>query len=391
MAARLSAGRPGDLDWDRSGFTNPAGAFVPNMLNQRTFVPADLPPSLDYDRETIALLSGAESKVGELRGKADAMPGPHVFARAYLKMEAVSSSRIEGTSASLEDLNLCEATGGAGGGDARLGEVISCASALEGALAKLEGGRRIDPGLIREAHRILMSGVRGWVKSPGQFRDGQNWIGKGGRIIYMPPDARFVPGLLDNLCSFIRTDTSIASALVQCAVAHYQFEAIHPFFDGNGRVGRMLLALMLHEKGAMPLPLLHLSAHFEEHLGEYYGGLLSVSRTGSWNEWITFFLRAFEERADQTIKSIRRLASIRSRYADTLKKRNARGRTIHLMEHLFANPYVTIPAARNILNASYPGAKSSVEALVQAGILKRADIPHRSKVFLAEEIGDSLA
>ena len=387
MAARLSAGKPGDLDWDRSGFTDPAGAFVPNMLNQRTFVPADLPPSLDYDRETIELLCRAESKVGELRGKADAMPGPHVFARAYLKTEAVSSSRIEGTSASLEDLNLHEATGGAGG-DARLGEVISCASALDDALGKLEGGRRIDPGLIREAHRILMSGVRGWVKSPGQFRDGQNWIGKGGRIVYMPPDARFVPGLVDNLCGFTRIGGPVASVLVQCAVAHYQFEAIHPFFDGNGRVGRMLLALMLHEKGAMPLPLLHLSAYFEEHLGEYYGGLLSVSRTGSWNEWIAFFLRAFEERADRTIKGVQRLASIRGRYAGTLKKRNARGRAMSLMESLFANPYVTIPAARGVLNSSYPGAKSAVEALVQAGILKRADIQRRSKVFVAEEIED---
>ena len=386
MAARLQESKPGDLDWDRSGFTNPAGAFVPNMLNQRTFVPAGLPPSLDCDRETAALLSGAESRVAELRGKAGAAPNARALARSFLKREAVSSSRIEGTSASLADLNLREATGGAwtGGGGARLGEVISCASALEGALGELEGGRRIDPDLIRGAHRILMYGVRGWVKSPGDLRDGQNWIGKGGRIIYMPPDARFVPGLLDDLCGFVRTD-AVASVLVRCAVAHYQFEAIHPFFDGNGRVGRMLLSLMLHEKGAAPM--LHLSAYFEGHLAEYYDGLLSVSQTSSWNEWIAFFLRAFEERADAAIKGIGRLASVRDGYAGALEKRGAGGRAVRLMESLFANPYVTIPAARGILDASYPGAKSAVEELVQAGILARADAPHRSKVFVAEEIG----
>ena len=228
--------------------------------------------------------------------------------------------------------------------------MASCAAALEGALAELEGGGRIDPGLIRGAHRILMSGVRGWVKSPGEFRDGQNWIGKGGRIIYMPPDAKFVPGLVDNLCRFVGTDGPVSSVLVRCAAAHYQFEAIHPFFDGNGRVGRMLLPLMLHEKG-MPLP--HLSAYFERHLGEYYDGLLSVSRTGSWNGWIAFFLRAFEERADETIKGIGRLASVRDGYAGALEGRGAGGRAVRLMGSLFANPYVTIPAARGILGASY--------------------------------------
>ena len=364
------------------------------MLNQMTFVPENLPPSLDYDKEVIALLSKAESKVGELRGKVDEIPNPHILLRTYLKREAVLSSRIEGTLASLEDLNRDEAIGGTSRADAdnvRLGEVRNYVVALRDALGKLEsGGRKIDPDLIREAHRILLSGVRGGTKSPGDFRDGQNWIGKGTKIVYTPPDAKFVPGLLDNLCNFIRTDTSIASVLVKCAVAHYQFEAIHPFRDGNGRIGRLLLPLTLYEKGTLPQPLLYLSAYFEEHIREYYDGLLSVSQTGSWNEWIAFFLRAFEEQADETIKSIRRLVSIRNKYADTLQKRNARGRAIHLMEHLFANPYMTIPAARNILDASYPGAKSAVEALVQAGILKRTDISHRSKVFLAEEIEASL-
>ena len=387
--------KPGDQEWDRGSFTKPNGTFVSNPQNQPTFVPKKLPPSLDYDNEMIALLSRAERKVGELRGKADELPNPHILIRMYLKREAVLSSRIEGTLASLEDLNRREAMGSTNRTEAeglRLGEVYNYVAALEDALRKLdEGNRKIDPDLIREAHRILMSGVRGGTKSPGEFRDRQNWIGKGSKIIYTPPAAEFVPDLLDNLCGFIREDGSAVSTLVQCAVAHYQFEAIHPFLDGNGRIGRLLLPLILYERKILPRPLLYLSAYFETHLQEYYGGLLRVSQTGSWDGWIAFFLRAFKEQADETIESIQRLVDLRNRYADTLKGRNARGHVVSLMERLFENPYVTIPAARNILNISYPGARSAVETLVEAGILRRTDIAHRAKVFLAEEIEATLA
>lgn len=379
-------------------FTKPNGRFEANPDGQPTFVPRELPPTVRYDRELVTLLAQAERKVGELKGRGGELENPRILIRAYLKKEAVLSSRIEGTMATLEDLNRQEAVGNVGAKDADrlgLGEVLNCVNALEDSLkAVRETGRRVNMDVIRAAHKILMDGVRGHDKEPGKFRDRQNWVirtrGTRREIVYTPPPPEKIPALLENLEEFIRTDDESPSVLIQCAVLHYQFEAIHPFIDGNGRIGRLLIPLILYEKGIMPEPLLYLSAYFDRHRERYYGGLLAVSQKSGWLEWIKFFLMAFIEQAEEAVENIRRLMTLMRRHKDTLRRRRAGGNAVFLMESLFSNPYVTIPKAARFLGVTYPSAKSVVMTLVGAGILQPADMLYRGKVFVAREIEDAL-
>lgn len=380
------------------GYTKPNGKFVTIGENQTAFVPVNLPPRVTYDREMIMLLSKAERMVGELKGKGGELENPHILLRAYLKRDAVLSSKIEGTLASLEDLNRHEAVGNIlkkSQDDLRLFEVINYVNALEWALKKVrDENRDVDLHIVQEAHRILMTGVRGQEKNPGKLRNQQNWIvkerGRRSRVVYTPPPPSEVPNLLRNLEKFLQKDHSNIPVLLQCAMIHYQFEAIHPFLDGNGRVGRLLLPLILSRRGLLPEPLLYLSAFFDVHLKEYYDGLLEVSRKSRWSSWIKFFLHAFATQAKETINGIQKMVDLQKRYRNMLNDRNASGKTNMLMEKLFENPYVTITGAKKFLDVSYPTARSVIITLADAGILKKIDITHKSKLFVAWEIEDVL-
>lgn len=397
MSARIIKDSYNEPQWNNIGrFTKPNGRFEANSDGRPTFVPRELPPTIRYDSELIALLVKAERKVGELKGKGGELENPHILIRAYLKKEAVLSSKIEGTMASLADLNRQEAVGNVSRKDAdrlRLREVINYVNALEDSLkAMRETGRRVNMDVLRAAHKILMDGVRGHDKEPGKFRDQQNWVirtrGMRREIVYTPPPPEKISALLENLEEFIQTES--LSVLIQCAVLHYQFEAIHPFVDGNGRIGRLLIPLVLYEKRIMPVPLLYLSAYFDKHRERYYSGLLAVSQKSGWLEWIKFFLMAFIEQADEAVENIQRLMTLMRRHKDTLRKRSASGKAVFLMESLFSNPYVTIPNAARFLGVTYPSAKSAVMTLVDAGILQPTDILYRSKVFVARDIEDVL-
>ena len=399
MSARIIKDGYNEPQWNNIGrFTKPNGKFEANSDGQPTFIPQELPPTVRYDRELIALLVKAERKVGELKGKGSELENPHILIRAYLKKEAVLSSKIEGTMASLKDLNRQEAVGNVSRKDAdrlRLREVINYVNALEDSLkAMRETGRRVNMDVLRAAHNILMKGVRGHDKEPGKFRDQQNWVirtrGVRREIVYTPPPPEKISALLENLEEFIQTDDESLSVLIQCAVLHYQFEAIHPFIDGNGRIGRLLIPLILYEKRIMPEPLLYLSAYFDKHHERYYNGLLAVSQKSGWLEWIKFFLMAFIEQADEAVENIQRLMTLMRRYKGTLRKRSASSNVIFLMESLFSNPYVTIPNAARFLEITYPSAKSVVMTLVDAGILQPTDILYRGKVFVARDIEDAL-
>lgn len=380
------------------GYTKPNGKFVTIGENQTAFIPVNLPPRVTYDREMIMLLSKAERTVGELKGKGGELENLHILLRAYLKRDAVLSSKIEGTLASLEDLNRHEAVGNIlkeSQDNLRLFEVINYVDALEWALKKVrDENRDVDLHIIQEAHRILMTDVRGQEKNPGKLRNQQNWIVKGqgrwSRVVYMPPPPSKVPNLLRNLEEFLQKDHSNIPVLLQCAMVHYQFEAIHPFLDGNGRVGRLLLPLILSRRGLLPEPLLYLSAFFDVHLKEYYNGLLEVSRKSRWSSWIKFFLHAFAVQAEETINGIQKMVDLQKRYRNMLNDRNASGKTGMLMEKLFENPYVTISGAKKFLGVSYPTTRSVIITLVDAGILKKVDIIHKSKLFVAWEIEDAL-
>jgi len=382
-----------DLVWDTSRFTKPNGIFDSNQQNQKTFIPHDLPPSITYDSEFIMLLAKAERKVGELKGKGDELANPHILIKAYLKQEAVLSSKIEGTLTSLEDLNKHEAIGNIGKDDAdflRLREVLNYVKALEVSMVAMRKGRQVTLDLIKNAHKMLLDNVRGEDKSPGEFRCKQNWIvrttGRRSKIVYTPPPPEKLSVLLDSLQTFIQTTHDEIPVLVQCAMIHYQFEAIHPFLDGNGRIGRLILPLILYEKGLLPRPLLYLSAYFDRHLQEYYDELLDISRQSKWDDWIKFFLQAFAEQSDKTIKGIQKIADLQKSYKNLLRGQTRSSNALFLMEHLFENPYITIPGAAVFLKISYPAAKKTIMTLVDAGILNPVDIAHRSKVFLAKEI-----
>ncbi len=384
--------------WDLSKFTKPNGSFEGNNQNQLTFVPKVLPPIIAMDSELVMLLGQAERKVGELKGKGSELENPNILIRAYLKREAVLSSKIEGTLASLEDLNKHEAVGNIGQNVAenlRLREVLNYVSALEDALEKIEEpNQQVNLDIMKTAHKTLMTGVRGQDKNPGEFRMKQNWIvktqGTTKKVIYTPPAPEKVLDLLKNLETFFQTDHRLISALVECAIIHYQFEAIHPFLDGNGRIGRLLLPLILYKKGVLPEPLLYLSAYFDKYQEEYYNGLLAVSQKGKWKEWIKFFLKAFAEQADETIKNIQKLLDLERKYKKILKQKNTSSNVVLLMEHMFANPYITIPKAKEFLEVTYPSAKNAVMVLVDVGILQQTDLIYKSKVFLAEEIEEAL-
>ena len=379
-------------------FTRPNGKLEKDRYGKPVFVPHKLPVKVRYDRETVMLLANAERKVGELKGIGAVLENPHILIRAYLKKEAVLSSKIEGTLASLKDLNRQEAVGSIKKNDAenlRLQEVINYVCALEESLNTLQTSEQhVDLELLKKAHKKLMEGVRGHDKNPGNFRSQQNWIIKTHRsvqeIVYTPPPPKKIPTLLENLEEFIQADHKELSVLVQCAIIHYQFEAIHPFLDGNGRIGRLMLPLMLHKKDVLPEPLLYLSAYFDLHREQYYSGLLAVSQKSRWNDWIKFFLKAFTEQAGETIDSIQKLRMLMTKYKKTLHEKNSSSNSIFLMEHLFANPYVTIPHAAEFLNITYPSAKNAVMALVESGILKQTPIRYKSKVFVAQEIEKTL-
>ena len=354
----------------------------------------NLPPSFKYDHEMIMLLADAERKVGELKGRGADLENPHILIRAYLKKEAVLSSKIEGTLASLEDLNFDEAVGSVDKKDAenmRLKEVVNYVVALESSLEKIRKSNQIvSLDMLKDAHQELMTGVRGGDKRPGKIRDMQNWIikvrGRKQEVIYTPPPPEMLADLLGDLEAFLQKDNSGIPTLIQCAIIHYQFEAIHPFADGNGRIGRLLLPLILCQRKLMPEPLLYLSAYFDAHLDAYYGGLLAVSQKSKWSDWIKFFLEAFIAQADEATRSIQRLSALMKKYKKILLDKNTSINSISLMEHLFSNPYITIPRASKFLNVAYPAAKNAVVTLVDANILKQSNISYKSKIFVADEI-----
>lgn len=379
-------------------FTKPNGKVVLSLEGHTTFVPSLLPPQIYYDSELVTLLAKAEVKIGELKGIGELLDNPNTLIRPYLRREAVISSKIEGTLASITDMLQYEAVGNITESESerlRLREVINYVNTLQETLQQIqEGKEKITLEMIKRAHRKLTFGVRGYDKKSGEFRTFQNWIVPYGESaknsVYTPPPPEFIEGLLKNLEEFFLNPPENMPVLIQCAIMHYQFEAIHPFADGNGRIGRVLISLLLSERGVLPQPLLYLSAFFEKNIKDYYEGLLAISQKGKWREWIKFFLVAVREQADATIKNIHVLIELKEKYKQKLMEKRASGSSILLLDHLFENPYTTIPRAQKYLKLTYPSAKNAVQTLVEAGILEEAKMFYRGKVFRAKEIEESL-
>lgn len=359
-----------------------------------SFVPNPLPPTLTFDSALIRLLSDADRALGELAGLGRAIPNPHLLINPFVRREAVLSSRIEGTQADLADLYAFEAgqlalPGLKAAPEADVREVFNYVRALEYGLERL-GALPVSLRLIREVHARLMEGVRGNQATPGEFRRTQNWIGAPGCTLneatYIPPPVDERNTALDAFEKYLHSEDD-TPPLVRLAFIHYQFEAIHPFIDGNGRIGRLLISLLSVHWNLLPLPLLYLSAFFEKKRDEYYDLLMAVSARGAWREWIAFFLRGVAEQARDAVVRARRLQDLQLEWRKRLTKMRASGLAFRLVDALFDSPLITIPQAQRRLGVKqYHSARGHVQRLVRMGILKPLGESSYGKTFVADEI-----
>jgi Fic family protein len=359
------------------------------------FVPNPLPPPLKFDSALIRALSDADRALGELAGLGRALPNPHLLINPFIRREAVLSSRIEGTQADLADLYVFEAGQLALPGlkpapaEADVREVFNYVRALEYGLERLNT-LPVSLRLIREVHARLMEGVRGELATPGEFRRTQNWIGAPGCTLndatYVPPPVDEMHTALDAFEKYLHSEDD-QPPLVRLALIHYQFEAIHPFIDGNGRIGRLLLSLLLVHWDLLPLPLLYLSAFFEKHRQAYYELLLAVSTRGAWREWIEFFFRGVAEQARDAVVRAKRLQDLQTEWHWRLAHARNSALLFRLADKLFESPLVTIPLAKDYLNVTYVSAQRIVDKLVQANILQPLDPEKKyGRMFIAREI-----
>lgn len=357
------------------------------------YVPAVLPKSVDLSADLISQLSNADRAVGELAGAGKTLQDPHLLIRPFIRREAVLSSRIEGTEASLRDLFLFEVAPVREPKVSDVREVANYVKALDFGIEN-EHQLPVSTRLIRGLHQILLKDVRGKDKSPGQFRRGQNWIGPQDcsldQAYYVPPPPLEIDAAMSALEIYIHANTK-TPPLIRLALVHYQFEAIHPFVDGNGRIGRLLIALLLCVQQILPAPLLYLSAFFERHRKEYYDRLFAVSANEQWDEWIDFFLRGVEEQANDAVVRSNRLWALRQQWYEQLQSARASALTLKLVDELFSYPAITTAVARRTLDISWTAARSHVMKLVDAKLLQEVTGRKRNQIFLAIPIIDIIS
>ncbi len=363
-----------------------AGKVIKTSSGYHAFIPAPLPPNIRYDPTLVLALSRADAALGELSGLGRLLPNPHLLINLYIHREAVLSSRIEGTKADLSDLWLEEVEIGIPDRDvADIHEVRNYITALEYGIQRLNE-LPLSKRLTREIHARLMQGVRGEQSTPGEFRQAQNWIGHPGSTLadaqYVPPPPEEMQIALDNWESFLHERESIPD-LIQCALMHEQFEAIHPFLDGNGRIGRLLVSLFLIERGRLSQPLLYLSQYFEAHRQEYYTALQRVRTDGDWSGWLQYFLEGVIVTARQAIFQADELMNLWETYQ--LKVRD-KPKAVALLDELFINPYITIARASELLSVSLPTARQTITYLQQKGLLEEITGRSWGRVYLARPI-----
>ena len=354
------------------------------------FIPAPLPPKLEWTPRLIRVLSDADRLIGKLAGEGGRLPNPHVLMRPFVKREAVLSSKIEGTQATLGELRAAEAGVAVDRSPDDLREVGNYVVALEHGIKRLKD-LPLCVRIIRELHEKLMTGVRDHKAAPGKFRKIQNWIGRPGSTTatasFVPPPPDEVEDCMAPWEKFLHD--SDLPPLVTIALAHYQFEAIHPFLDGNGRVGRLLITLFLMERQILPTPLLYLSAFFEAARRDYYEGLRGVSERGAWDDWLEFFLLGVARMSEDALS---RSARMNSLLADWQRKvagdsTNAPSRVVEL---LAANPFITVKGAAKKLEVAFTTGQRAIERLERMEIVKQMGEAKRDRVYCATALLDIL-
>ncbi len=352
------------------------------------FFPNPLPPQMDYRSELVELIAQAETDLGTLNGVGGRLANPHLLIMPYIRREAVLSSRIEGTQSTLSDLFLFEVEPDELPQVPDVREVRNYVRAMEEALRRLEE-LPLSLRLVRQLHATLLEGVRGQEYTPGDFRRHQNWIGVPGTSIenarYVPPPVPQMHAALDAWEKFLHVRRGFP-VLVQCAMLHYQFEAIHPFADGNGRVGRLLITLFLCERQRLTQPLLYLSAFFEGYRDEYYDRLLAVSRDGDWTGWLEFFLSGVSSQSRAAVRQADKIFDLHGDYRQRLQKGRATGSTLATLDRLFENPYVTVSGVARATGKTKPTAQRVIDRLVKAEIVEEITGQRWGRVFCAREL-----
>lgn len=375
----------------KTGKTPPeSGRWVKTLEGYKAFRPHPLPPEITWTPRLVRILSQADRLLGRLAGEGRRLPNPHVLIRLFIRREAVYSSRIEGTQATLGELLAAEAGAVSERSPEDLREVGNYVAALEHGLKRLKT-LPLSIRLVRELHEKLMTGVRGDHATPGEFRRTQNWIGRPGCTLtdasYVPPPPDTLLNHLGGWEDFLHDET--IPPLVHAALMHYQFEAIHPFLDGNGRVGRLLITLTLCARGVLPEPLLYLSAFFEATRADYYGSLRGVTEKSDWVGWIEYFLNGVARQSEDALSRAERINLQLARWRDDFAGGGSKV-PLQLIDLIGSNPFLSPRDTERRLGVSYNTVMRAIDALERGGVVTKVGDSKRDRVFCARAILDIL-
>lgn len=366
-----------------------SGRYVKQLEGYRAFIPAPLPPDppVTMDAEMIRLLSDADRALGRLDGATSVLPNPDLFVAMYVRQEAVLSSQIEGTQSTLEDVLQFEIDARGEDHPKDIEEVVNYVGAMRYGLDRL-AELPLSLRLIREIHERLLHGGRGGHRAPGEFRTSQNWIGPPGCTLataaFVPPPVHEMHRVLDNFERFLH-QTATLPVLIHCGLAHAQFETIHPFLDGNGRVGRLLITFLLCQQQILRRPLLYLSHYLKAHRAEYYDRLTAIRNDGNWEGWLKFFLRGVFQVSQSATGTAREILSMREAHRQAIaQKMGGSTNGLRLLDHLFEQPIINIRLVERHLDCSYVTASKLVEQLVALDLLREITGGQRNRLYRYE-------
>jgi len=361
---------------------------VQQPTGYRAFIPSPLPPdpAVVISPDVLVLLSQADRALGRLDGSIQTLPHPDLFVFMYVRKEAVLSSQIEGTQSSLQDVLAAEAKIVAPDRPRDVDEVVNYVRAMNYGLERLKE-LPVSVRLIREIHAELLKGVRGRHLTPGEMRNSQNWIGPGGcslqEATFVPPPPHEVAQHLGELEKFLHSDSQLPM-LIRIGLAHVQFETIHPFLDGNGRVGRLLIAFLLCEQEVLRKPVLYLSHYFKKHRQEYYDQLQSIRDRGTWEDWLTFFLLGVIEVSKQATETAHRILVLRETHRSTITDKfgRAAGNGHRVLEHLYEHPIVSVNEVQERIGTTYTASNDLIRKFVTSDILVEITGHTRNRRFM---------
>ncbi|MDB6017140.1 MAG: Fic family protein [Pedosphaera sp.] len=363
-----------------------AGKYVKQLDGYRAFIPAPLPPEppLNMSAELARLLSEADHALGRLDGVTSILPNPDLFVSMYVRHEAVLSSQIEGTQSTLEDVLQFEIDAKGQDHPKDVEEVVNYVRSMNYGLKRLND-LPLSLRLIREIHAKLLAGVRGSNRTPGEFRRSQNWIGPANCTLamatFVPPPVHEMHDALNNLEKFLH-DTTTYPVLIQCGLAHAQFETIHPFLDGNGRVGRLLITFLLCQRGILKLPLLYLSHYLKFHRAEYYDRLMAIRNDGNWESWLKFFLKGVSEVSRSATETARRILELRRTHQALIRsKATNQANSISLLDYLFEQPIVNVRLVEEHVSCAFVTADKLLKQFAELGIIRETTGGQRNRRY----------